>query len=275
MAASISDKGPVSRYSPVEPDEELSSIPKPVLQAISEQMDRLKGTTIHLGAGSAFSKIKIPTSYEFGVEFTLSLNTLIEVLLEEDRVVDLLDLGCGNGLILSKMMERFPERFRCLGFDIKTPTYIPESHFVKGDIHTPVGLAGYRFDLIVSKATFRHLIDPKAALVQAYDRLKPGGFLIIDQILLPGMAGYEKSFVDDLNKRGYPTIVESIQAGSFHTLIIQKTHDHLDLPMEYHADSPLSFGFARYQPNNLGKSAEELAPEAAKERLAEIFGIAL
>ncbi len=91
----------------------------------------------------------------------------------------LLDVGCGNGDLLSK--------FRDLGWDVQgQDTDIKAKEFAEKNYNLTVhlgtlesiGFADNTFDAIIVNHVIEHIIDPIALLLECYRILKPGGVLL-------------------------------------------------------------------------------------------------
>ncbi|NQT27885.1 class I SAM-dependent methyltransferase [candidate division KSB1 bacterium] len=90
-----------------------------------------------------------------------------------------LDIGCGNGLLLSKFKKL---GWDCYGLDVSdwSEYYAKKYDFTlfKNEIEANEIPAGF-FDLAVSTSTLEHLFDPKEHLMSIINVLKPGGTLYI------------------------------------------------------------------------------------------------
>ena len=99
---------------------------------------------------------------------------------------DVLEVGCGNGAATHLIMEHVRPA-RLVGIDI-SPVFVrmaseafasePQLSFALGDA-SATGQPGTSFDLVIAHTVYSHLIDPQAALAEAYRVLKPGGRLAI------------------------------------------------------------------------------------------------
>jgi 2-polyprenyl-3-methyl-5-hydroxy-6-metoxy-1,4-benzoquinol methylase len=87
----------------------------------------------------------------------------------------ILDLGCGNGGLLRRM-QRYG--FQALsGLDPYAPVEANEPGFSVR--RADLSAATHSYDLIMMHHVLEHLPDPKAALVSARSRLKPGGKVLV------------------------------------------------------------------------------------------------
>jgi len=86
-------------------------------------------------------------------------------------------------------------------------------------------------------------VDPLGALAAMYESLAPNGVLYVDDNLtLHGLEGQMFGLVDYLSKRGHVVVARygyeftddgELRPDRIFSLVIQKTHDHLELPVEY------------------------------------------
>lgn len=97
-----------------------------------------------------------------------------------------------------------------------------------------------KFDLIVSRWTFRHLVDPVGTFVQTYDLLRPGtGMFFGDGFFFQDKAkpeeGKEDLMLTLLHQTQAPFLKRSFDLGrSLHPFVIQrKDSESLKLPMSY------------------------------------------
>jgi len=99
-----------------------------------------------------------------------------------------LDVGCGHGSLAVEMATRGaalvigvdPNRdlidFARENVETNYPRLQPTLEFRSGDISA----AGEtRFDLIISKDTFEHILDPPGTLAAMRERIAPGGYIYI------------------------------------------------------------------------------------------------
>jgi tRNA (cmo5U34)-methyltransferase len=106
-----------------------------------------------------------------------------EALLEflPARVGRVLDLGCGDGEVVGRVVEAHPRvRERFAGSDRVT--------VVEHDLDASLPAEWGRFDAVVSAFAIHHLADERkrALYAEIYDRLRPGGaFLNLEHVASP------------------------------------------------------------------------------------------
>lgn len=99
-----------------------------------------------------------------------------------DRAGWLLDVGCGAGLVLSKLKEEVS--LNCYGIDL-SPLAIELAHYHSVSACETIDLFKYRvkkserFDFIYIGDVLEHLRDPLAGLVRIKTWLKPQGTILI------------------------------------------------------------------------------------------------
>ncbi len=96
----------------------------------------------------------------------------------------ILDIGCGNGSILSNLQNKGFELYGIDGSEsgIKIAKQsFPEINFFVGDITTNISdiLPIKEFDLIICTEVIEHIYSPRDLVKNCYHFLKPGGKLII------------------------------------------------------------------------------------------------
>ena len=217
--------------------------------AVEDNFQRVCQTPTFSLTSSLFKK-KQPeeTDYFFG---GFSFLELLEKMKHNGKIQNLLEIGCGSGKVLKTILHHFTGFFKVVGVDAKIPTLLKESQYVIGNAETLCeipSLEDQRFKVIFSRATFRHFIDPLQAVLQAYEKLSVDGVLLIDQVIFPGLNGFEGSILFWLNSNGYLAFADiSSGSGVFNSFIIVKTKDHLELPIKYHSERPLRLGYAYYE----------------------------
>ncbi|GAB2026918.1 class I SAM-dependent methyltransferase [Lactovum odontotermitis] len=108
--------------------------------------------------------------------------------LEIPKEVQLLDIGCANGKLLSMLEKK--QQFHGTGIDISEKMVIvaralhPEFKFVAGSAQD-LPFADNSFDIAVCSASFHHFPDPAGFLAEASRIIKPDGKLVIAEIRIP------------------------------------------------------------------------------------------
>ena len=106
-----------------------------------------------------------------------------------------LDLGCGPGSNLTRMLRLGLPFSRYVGFDLSPAmltarrAHVPiEASFVQGDAqHLP--FANESFDLILSTWMFSHMPEPVRVVDEAQRLLRPSGRLVVASITRPSGLG--------------------------------------------------------------------------------------
>lgn len=110
----------------------------------------------------------------------------LEVALElarltEERRLRVLDLGCGEGMLLRLLKERFP-RHEITGIDHNPNVAVLGARGVSvrtGDLTDPGLLAPASFDRVLCLDVLEHLWDLQVPLASIHSALAPGGLLVI------------------------------------------------------------------------------------------------
>jgi len=99
---------------------------------------------------------------------------------------DVLEVGCGNGAATRLIMQHLRPA-RLVGIDL-SPAFVGMASealagetgvfFALGDA-VATGQPASSFDLVIAHTVYTHLVDPRAALAEAYRVLRPGGRLAI------------------------------------------------------------------------------------------------
>ncbi len=102
-------------------------------------------------------------------------------LLAEEPPIHVVDLGCGNGLLLSEIATRFPEA-SCTGIDLSKAQIAanretqPQCRWLALDLEEP-GIVPQRlvgaFDTVIASEIVEHLRDPEAFLETAHALAAP------------------------------------------------------------------------------------------------------
>lgn len=97
------------------------------------------------------------------------------------RASDILDMGCGDGTRLSKLVEKGQKGY---GIDISSKAIsiarkkYPNLNFLVGDLEN-LPYKNDSFDLVYSAFVFEHLDDPARVIEEAIRVLRPGGLFLI------------------------------------------------------------------------------------------------
>lgn len=100
---------------------------------------------------------------------------------------DILELGCGNGVFLNTLQNRFKDKHylgmdKELGILDQAKLLVSEAshlNFVIGDAEIEDKTYRGQFDAVIFRLALLHLKNPRQALKNAYAYLKPGGHVII------------------------------------------------------------------------------------------------
>lgn len=103
--------------------------------------------------------------------------------------VSVLDIGCGEGFFLASLAHKYPE---VKAFGISAYDYRPRDEFSKGllsGVDYRVGdgnklkevFADTQFDIVTSLYALEYFADPLNVVVQAYECVREGGLLFIDE----------------------------------------------------------------------------------------------
>ena len=97
------------------------------------------------------------------------------------RHTSILDVGCGEGIALEKLVKQFPDR-QVLGIDLELENIQICRQFgltaVYSDV-TALALPSSRFDFCMMIDILEHLKEPDKAVREIYRILRPGGRLAI------------------------------------------------------------------------------------------------
>lgn len=118
--------------------------------------------------------------------------------------LSILDVGCGTGVMTRELARLFGADARITGFDISqeqlemAKDYRADADvenritFVQADLTDLAAspeLTGKRYDLIYTRFTLTHMANPDEALANLVEKLKPGGYLVCEDML-----GYDGVF---------------------------------------------------------------------------------
>jgi len=95
----------------------------------------------------------------------------------------LLDVGCGNGALLTKIARQYPAvRLRGIEGSAEAMARAPEllqSKIVRQDLSTGFALADEEFDIIVCSEVLEHIADYHPTLASIAAHTRPGGYVLI------------------------------------------------------------------------------------------------
>lgn len=151
--------------------------------------------------------------YAFGVDPYCGpvRGTLVTSVLpyEVQRNATVLDIGAGYGTFLEAVRHvALPgDNLRTIGFTAVRNSFTAATQdieWVYGDFQRPATwrpsgtLQPESIDMAVSELTYQHFADPLRALKNAWDLLKPGGHLLINDIRLNLHPNHSKATVEKL-----------------------------------------------------------------------------
>lgn len=199
--------------------------------------------------------------YTFGEASSIESSTIIASLIKEghQKPIQCLDIGTALGGFLLATQKQFGRDVSLHG--ISAHEYRQKTHDLDGFDYKIADaenlLKTYpanSVDLIVSKSTILHFIDPLGAIAQMYEALKPDGILALDRFYIPGIENSFPAIIAYLNTQGYRIAAEysydikgeQMKPTACKTLIIRKTHPHFKLPIEYITPSDAKQSKAEY-----------------------------
>lgn len=190
--------------------------------------------------------------------------------------ITVLDIGAGDFTFKLVNDRKYQGKVLTYGISASDRLLLPQ-HRVKDEYHV-FGNAEYlsskiygkdQFDLIFSATTFVHFIDPIGSIIEAYNALKPGGVLVIDQFSLPGCGKYASHLVSYLKQQGYTVTSDVCTSSTITNFVIQKTADKPELifPLEFDGtdDSNKTHKVVKYKPNSALKEYYQKNPDLKSE----------
>jgi ubiquinone/menaquinone biosynthesis C-methylase UbiE len=104
-------------------------------------------------------------------------------------------------------------------------------------------IATRQWNSIICITTLVYLEDNARNLADFYELLAPGGLLVVENPSFLGIENLEE-MTKFLNETGYSIIAffskDDLELHEITTLILQKTHAHLNFPINYHKQNPIS-----------------------------------
>jgi len=118
-----------------------------------------------------------------------TLEDLLRKLNEEDKAFSLIDLGCGDGVLLYALYFKglLRNASRVVGVDIskerieRMKKLLPFVDEVVADVQDLREIPDNSFDIAVSTQVIEHVPDDSKVLKETYRILKPGGYLYISR----------------------------------------------------------------------------------------------
>lgn len=164
--------------------------------------------------------------------------------LRSKPIARILDIGTGDGTFLLAAQYQFKNRVYMqgiTGFDRREDLSLTDDQYLVGNIENILNIPGLEtsFDLIFSQLTFCHLKDPLGTLCRAYELLKPGGKIILDQFFVLGIS--IQQLKQAFQESGYECEIwgtSPLKYIAYVTkLVLKKTKEHLLIPIEYSIES--------------------------------------
>ncbi|MEH2048735.1 class I SAM-dependent methyltransferase [Nostoc sp.] len=117
------------------------------------------------------------------------------VLLNNQKKLRILDIGCGNGSLSNLIAQHGYEVVGIeeseSGVKFASQTF-PDCHFIQGSIYNlPYAEIGEKFDIVIAAEVIEHLFFPKELVRNAKQCIKPNGRLIVTT----PYHGYLKNFM--------------------------------------------------------------------------------
>jgi ubiquinone/menaquinone biosynthesis C-methylase UbiE len=117
------------------------------------------------------------------------------------RCMSCLDLGCGPGEVMRLMAEFVGPAGRVVGMDtdarLGTETLsilrnsgYEQCSFIEGNVQDLEKIDAGSFDLVFARLLLLHLEDPVLALRKMYSRVRPGGWIVVQEYYFPTVDSY-------------------------------------------------------------------------------------
>jgi 2-polyprenyl-3-methyl-5-hydroxy-6-metoxy-1,4-benzoquinol methylase len=99
-----------------------------------------------------------------------------------------LDLGCGEGVLLSSLASRLPLESHLVGMDVVPPPNGARWRAVTADIASTLPFADHSFDVVVAGEVLEHVPHPDRMLSEIRRLLTPNGRLVLSTPNIVGWA---------------------------------------------------------------------------------------
>ena len=115
------------------------------------------------------------------------LSAIADVVMAR-RPARMIDLGCGEGVLLSSLTSRLPAESHLVGMDVVPPPKGARWHAVSGDFTTGLPFADGSFDVVVAGEVLEHVPHPDFLLSEIRRLLTPNGLLVLSTPNIVGWA---------------------------------------------------------------------------------------
>ena len=115
------------------------------------------------------------------------LSAIADIVTAE-RPGRVLDLGCGEGVLLEALAARLPPESMLVGMDVVAPPDGARWRAVTGDIATRLPFADSSFDVVVAGEVIEHVPHPDLMLSEIRRLLTPTGRLVLSTPNIVGWA---------------------------------------------------------------------------------------
>lgn len=132
----------------------------------------------------------LPHYYRKNVTWVGSLDhrlSTIAQIVSAERPARVLDVGCGQGVLLDALSSRLPEAL-LVGIDAVPAPATARWRGVTGDIATQLPFADASFEVVVAGEVIEHVPHPDLMLAELRRVLAPGGLLVLSTPNIVGWA---------------------------------------------------------------------------------------
>lgn len=208
--------------------------------SIRVSIDKRFQEIVHTEQTSRFPYIFMGDSSYVFTFFNATLDigeTLPALFPQEHFVYRILDVGTGDGTFITAQSTHNRQVIGIAADDKLVRPDVPRNALLLGNaehLHDMQQLEDNSFDLIISKQTLKHFVDPIGFIERAVNKLCQGGYLLVDDFMTPGLKPEDVLLlVTYLQSQGQRLVIDfDFTTQGIKGLMIQKNYE-LKMPLHY------------------------------------------